>query len=97
MPQPDQRPSLAGGIALVVLGLVILVPSGLCTSVFAFGPIIEAMLHPQRYAYNSSSPDLILAFIFGGPFILLGGAMLYFGIRRLRARRAAALDLKQLD
>jgi hypothetical protein len=82
-----EKPSLAGAIALVMLGLVILVPSGLCTGVFAFGPMIQSMLHPGRYPHGGTSPALGLAFIFGGPFLLAGGSLLYAGIRRLRARR----------
>lgn len=97
MPQSDQRPSFASGLALVILGLVILVPSGLCTGVFAFGPLIAALLHPGRYSYSGTSQNVVLAFIFGGPFLLAGGTLLLFGIRRLKRRKDAAADLKQLN
>ncbi len=88
MPQPDQKPSLAGGIALVVLGLVILVPSGLCTGVFAFGPLIASILHPAspEIPQNGAWQMLPLALLIGAPFLFLGGAVLYAGIRHLRAR-----------
>ena len=85
MSQHDQRPSLAGGIALLVLGLVILVPSGLCTGVFALGPLIGSILHPGRYA--GSLVMLPTALMFGGPFILIGGAMAIAGFNRIRKNR----------
>jgi hypothetical protein len=95
VPQSDQNPSLASAIALVVLGLLILVPSGLCTGVFAFGPIVAAILNPGRYPNGNSTSNLALAFIFGGPFIVAGGALLFAGIRRFKARKSVAEDPKR--
>ena len=58
-------------IALIVMGLLILVPSGLCTTLVAF---------------NSSRNDLAMILTFGGPAILLGGGLLlagYFWLRKV--------------
>ncbi|HUE64865.1 MAG TPA: hypothetical protein VMO78_10875 [Rhizomicrobium sp.] len=85
MPQPDRKPSLAGGIALLVLGLVILIPSGLCTGVFAFGPWIESIMHPSRY--DPSMAMLIPALAIGGPFVYMGGALVFAGFTRIRKSR----------
>jgi len=88
MPQPDPTPpaatpSVAGTVALIVVGLLIFVPSGLCTGVMALGPLIGAILNPQ----GSQDPfeGVLFALIVGGPFVLIGGAMLWRGIRRWRA------------
>lgn len=90
MPQPDQKPSLAGGIAMLVLGLVIFIPSGLCTGIFAFGPLIASILHPTRYA--ASLQMLPLALLIGGPFVLVGGALVVTGFNLIRKRRKQMRD-----
>lgn len=51
-------------VALVVIGFLILLPSGLCTTVMAL---------------NASRNDLALILLFGGPPILLGMALLLGG------------------
>jgi len=67
MPQASQEaPGCA--IALIVVGLLILVPSGLCTTVVGL----------------SSLGSLGIALVIGGPFILAGGGMVLSGIRGLR-------------
>ena len=68
MPQASQE-SPGCAIALVVIGLLILIPSGLCTSIVAS---------------DASMNDLSLALFIGGPFIVFGGALLAFGIWRLQ-------------
>ena len=70
---------------MLVLGLVILVPSGLCTGVIAIGPWIESILHPGRY--GASLQMLPTALMFGGPFILIGGALAIAGFNRIRENR----------
>lgn len=81
----EQKPSLAGAIALIVIGLVVLVPSGLCTGAVGLLPLIQAIQNPRYGAAAFGS--LPIALIFGGPFILGGGAMVWRGIARLRAAR----------
>jgi hypothetical protein len=74
---------LGGTIVLLVLGLLVLIPSGLCTSYFGIAGIVTMFdAHDQGYGV------LFLggALIFGGPFVAAGIAMLWIGIKRWRAR-----------
>jgi hypothetical protein len=82
MPDPDRRPSLAATIALLVIGLLILIPSGLCTGFFALAAIVQAIQYPGRII-DSGFLSLILAI--GGPLVLLGGFMVWRGVKRLRS------------
>jgi len=67
---PQAKTESAGcAIALVVIGLLILIPSGLCTTLVASA---------------SSWNGFGLALSIGGPFILFGGGLMLFGIWRLR-------------
>lgn len=83
-PQPP-RHSAAGTVALIVIGLLILVPSGLCTGILALGPLLEMFFNPQA---GSSAYEIDpFAMTIGLPFVLLGGGMLWRGIVRWRATR----------
>lgn len=87
MPQPEGRPSLFGALAILVVGLVILVPSGLCTG----GIILSALLQVvTRYRFDSTQIMILVALAVGGPFVLGGSALILTGVRRLRARRDGA-------
>ena len=46
MDEPRPRPGIVGAIALIVIGLVILVPSGLCTGVMGGSALWEALVQP---------------------------------------------------
>ncbi|HEX4861399.1 MAG TPA: hypothetical protein VFV07_09190 [Rhizomicrobium sp.] len=80
MEQPGPRRGVAGGIALLVLGLVILVPSGLCTGIMAIGAIVS------MFQYPSAVGLLPTALVVGGPFVAAGGVLVWLGVRRLRGR-----------
>jgi len=85
MSQPNSGPSMLVTVAFIVIGALIFIPSGLCTAVFMFGPMVETMLYPGTYRENFFPEVLII----GGPFVLIGGTMLWLGIRRaLEYRRA---------
>ena len=77
--------TLAGTIVLLVLGLVVLVPSGLCTGYFGIAGAM-AMLGPSSPDQGYGILFLGAALILGGPFVIGGIAMLWVGIRRLRTR-----------
>ncbi len=62
---------MAGTIALLIFGLLILVPSGLCT-----GAMLNAGDHSMVF----------MVLVIGGPFVLGGGAMVWAAIKRLRRR-----------
>ena len=75
-PAPGPRkPSVAGTIVILVLGLLILVPSGLCTGTFIFMPLMES---------GGDTGFAGLALLIGGPFVVVGGALVLWGVRRLR-------------
>jgi hypothetical protein len=64
-PVPSPAPTIAGSIALIVVGLLVFIPSGLCTGVFFFLPLTQP---------GNQSPFLV-ALIIGGPFVV-GGAVI---------------------
>jgi hypothetical protein len=83
MPQPDSGYSLFGAIALVVVGLVIFIPSGLCTGVMSLGPLIQFYLHPPSQGNPLDILPMVL--VIGGPFVVLGFTMIWNGVKRILA------------
>ncbi len=80
MPQP--RPHWTGtAIALVVIGLVILVPSGLCTAMMGGMTIFSMIMEPSNTANEDAMSFLTSAVLFGGPFIAAGAFLIYGGFR----------------
>lgn len=69
--------------ALLVIGLLILVPSGLCTGMFGGSALIEMLSHRRGEDYASGI--LVLAIAIGTPFIALGSALVWWAVRRMRA------------
>jgi hypothetical protein len=65
--------------ALVVIGLLILIPSGLCTGVFGVGALLD-LGSGQGYEVVM----LVGALVIGGPFIILGTLLLRTGLRERR-------------
>ena len=84
MAQPEREFSPVGSVALIVIGLVIFIPSGLCTGVGVIMPLAEAISRPNGAMGAFGVLPVVLAF--GLPFVLGGGAMIYHGVSRLRAR-----------
>ena len=77
MTQPEQTPRrphwTAAAVALLVFGLLILVPSGLCTAYLG----IMGLLYGGKDA-----PDVLtMALFYGGPFVILGGVLVWLGFR----------------
>jgi len=83
-PSPKRQYSAAGTAALLVIGLLFLVPSGICTGIFGGGALLDAFTSPHNASDALSM--LLMAFLFGGPFIAVGGVMVWIGVRRLRGR-----------
>ena len=85
-PEPSAKPrySAAGTAALMIIGLLILVPSGLCTGIFGGGAILDVLVHPENAGDAASL--LGAAVVFGGPFVAVGGILVWLGIRRMRGR-----------
>ena len=75
-PQPPRPSGSAGGCALFAIGLLMLIPSGLCTAFGGFLLLSEAIQHPSQIIGNLS--DL-------SPFILITIVPLVLGIILVRA------------
>jgi membrane protein implicated in regulation of membrane protease activity len=79
-PKPPARWTGAA-VALLIIGLLILIPSGLCTSAFGIAALAGG--------FGSSGVDmslLAMALIVGGPFVVLGALLVRTGLRK-RDRR----------
>jgi hypothetical protein len=84
-PIPKPRYSTGGIVALIVIGLLLLVPSGLCTAAIGIGAIYGMIVSPQNAGDALATIPMLL--IVAGPFLVGGAAMLVTGIRRSRANR----------
>ena len=88
MSQPELSPkrqyNAAGTAALLIIGLLFLLPSGLCTGIFGGGALLDALLHPENI--RDSLSIILMAVLFGGPFIAVGAVMVWFGVKRMRGR-----------
>ncbi len=88
MSEPEKPKRTASGIALLVIGLLIFVPSGLCTGIMAGNAVfmtIDMLGRPDR----TFSPWLLLqgipsVLLIGAPFIIAGFFIIRAGLRRLR-------------
>ena len=84
MPQPESRPSLVGALAILVIGLVILVPSGLSTKKNILSALVQIVVN---HRFDTTQLMILASLAVGGPFILAGGALVSAGVRKMRARR----------
>jgi len=88
--QPTQRHWTAGSIALIVIGLLILVPSGLCTTVVGIGYVIDMFAYQRENLVTLLTGGLpgalMMPLLFGGPFIALGAYLIHLGWRRRKSR-----------
>jgi len=84
---PDGKPSALVTGALFVVGMLILVPSGLCT-----GTMVSIMLA------QGGGAMIAMPLLIGGPFVAAGSLFLWLAIKRLRTgRMAAELDTKKTN
>lgn len=81
---PKPRYSAAGTAALMIIGLLFLIPSGLCTGIMGGGAVIDALVHPENISDSVSM--LVMVAIVGGPFVALGAVLVWFGVKRIRSR-----------
>lgn len=74
---PNPRPPrpLLGAIALAVLGLVILIPSGLCTA--AMGITAIGSMFSQFGGVGAGISGVVMTLMLGGPFVALGVFLIY--------------------
>lgn len=82
MSQPEGQPPRPHwttlSVVLVIIGLLILVPSGLCTGLFGIGAMLEGG------SPGESLGILLIALLYGAVPIAIGGVLVYAG---LQARR----------
>jgi hypothetical protein len=83
-PGAQRRPSAAGTAALLIIGLLFLVPSGLCTGILGGGALLDAFVHPENSGDSVSM--IVMVALVGGPFVALGGVVVWLSIRRMRSR-----------
>ncbi len=77
-PPPRKPPLTAAGIALVVIGLLILVPSGLCTGLIGIGGVVASLSQGS----SADIPQILTeAISFGLIPIAIGGFLLWAGLR----------------
>jgi hypothetical protein len=77
--EPKKKGSLTGaGVALVVIGLLILVPSGLCTGLMGIAGFFAAV---SGNNWNDFIDTLTEAIGFGLIPILIGAFLLWAGLR----------------
>jgi hypothetical protein len=88
MPKVEQGLSLIGSIALIVIGLLIFVPSGLCTGIGVIATLVQVVQHPSNGIYAFGSLPLILAS--GLPFVVGGAVLIYKGVSRIRDRNGSS-------
>jgi hypothetical protein len=88
-PNPPAGPdhSAYGTAAILIIGLLILVPSGLCTGIVGGGALLSMLLHPQSPSDQAYGPLLTVgALICGTPFIVIGGLLVWSGVKRIRSK-----------
>jgi hypothetical protein len=76
MPEPPKPKWTGAAITFFAIGLLIFIPSGLCTGVMGIGAIVDS--------YGSNGFDygiLIMALVVGGPFMLIGALLMRTGLR----------------
>jgi hypothetical protein len=79
---PGPRRRRAGSIALICIGLLILVPSGLCTAFLGIATLIDMTGTGEAAAYAAGIIWAVL--LVGGPPIVIGALLLWWGLRRDR-------------
>jgi hypothetical protein len=81
---PKRRYNVAGTVALLLIGLLFLVPSGLCTAILGGGALLDAFVHPENVSDSVSM--IVTVAIVGGPFVALGAVLVWFSVKRMRGR-----------
>ncbi|HTQ14268.1 MAG TPA: hypothetical protein VMH86_10365 [Rhizomicrobium sp.] len=78
MDQPSQPPPAkkwtGWAVTLFTIGLLILVPSGICTSIFGVGALVDGGSGSEDWGF------LLMALLYGGPFIAIGGGLVLAGL-----------------
>jgi len=78
---PETHPQRRFGLwplALVLIGLLILIPSGLCTAVFGVAAVSDR---------TGMLSNLLMVLLVGGPVIAIGAVMIYAGVKLFREKK----------
>jgi hypothetical protein len=91
-PEPNlpSQGRMIGGMALIVIGLLILIPSGLCTAIF--GVMSFADLFSSPSAAGEAMSILLEVLIVGGPFIVVGFVLFRVGLALRRKPAPPKID-----
>jgi len=71
--KPGARRWTAGAIAVLAIGLVILIPSGLCTGIFGMGAIYDMITSSSSEGFSI----LLEALLFGAIPLAIGGVLVF--------------------
>ncbi|MBV9990622.1 MAG: hypothetical protein JOZ72_04950 [Alphaproteobacteria bacterium] len=81
MAGPGRSRAIFHGVALTAIGLLIFVPSGLCTATLGGSAAWNLIAGTDD---GGMPAILIMALVFGGPFVVVGALFIRAGIRALR-------------
>ena len=81
MAGPDRSRAIFHGIALVAVGLLIFVPSGLCTATVGVSAAWNLLTGTED---GGMTAVLVMALVFGGPFVAVGALFIRAGIKAMR-------------
>jgi hypothetical protein len=82
MPASPRPPLTRGGLAMVIIGLLILVPSGLCTGFFGITSVISLLGNVKGEGRYYAEGILEAALVIGVGPITIGAILLIIGLRR---------------
>ena len=78
-PPPVRKYRTGGSIALIAIGLLMAVPSGLCTAVYGIGFLVETFGGGPTDSLESSIMSAVL--VIGGVPFLIGVGLFVLGFR----------------
>ena len=76
----DRRRWTVIAVALLVIGLLILIPSGLCTAVFGGSILVEGLTNPGGTLRESLS-IILLVLLFGALPMAVGAVLVWAGFK----------------
>jgi|KBSMisStaDraftv2_1062788.scaffolds.fasta_scaffold62390_2 hypothetical protein len=76
-PKPSARRWTAGAIAVLAIGLLIFIPSGLCTGIFGMGAIYGMITGSGREGFSI----LLEALLFGAIPLAIGGGLVFLAFK----------------
>ena len=68
---------------MIIAGLVILIPSGLCTGILGVGALVAMFANPRN---SDGILMIIMPLVVGGPFVVGGAVLTWHGIKNFRER-----------